>query len=173
MTVPVGGLRARLIRDSLYHMVNDALIALGWFGTPRQYKPIDFRYAQYNHNEPIAINTLALADEVRHNAEMEMGSILSEHRWTMYLDFFGESDALSVHLINDCKDILEGRMPSIGRDNNTFIAYDYTQATPPSFAGCEIESCVIDRARDFRKPWEEHWYSLQFEVIDYYGTEAG
>lgn len=173
MTTPVGGLRHRLIRDSLFHMVHDSLNALHWFDTGRPYAPITFRYGTYNHQESIDVNTLALADETHSDVDIELGTLLSEHRWVCYLDFFGDSDALALHIIGDVKDILEGRFPSIGRGTPNFIAYDYTHATPPPFATIEIEGCVIDRAREFHKPWEEHWYSCQFQLVDYYGDESG
>jgi len=39
---PVGGFRARLIKDNLYNTINDGLAALGWFDSGRAHKAVEF-----------------------------------------------------------------------------------------------------------------------------------
>lgn len=168
----VGGLRARLIRDSVFRMIRDSLDSLNWLDpAPLTHKPITMKAADVPMNEEIAPNTIALADEDTSESEYELGSNMSEHRWTFYVDFYAENDTIGLHLINDVKAILGGRMPSIGRRSPSCDIYDYTQATPPRIFTVEIEDILLDRGHDFPQPWLRYWYSCRFEVVDHYGDE--
>jgi hypothetical protein len=169
----VGGLRARLIFDSLANMLETALDDLGWFDSGRQHRPINFRTVEYDPDQEIPLNSLIICDLGTSNSYEEMGSLLSEHVWGFFVDFYGEDKAISMHMIRDVQAILEGRMPSIGRYNNTFKVYDYTQATPSEIFTCEIENVDVDRAHDFPKPWQKFWYSCAFSVLDYHSDEFG
>lgn len=171
MTIHVGGLRSRLVKDSLYSMINDALTDLGWFSSGRQHAPIHFRSFPLHEEEEVDINSLALSDEDLVVVEQELGSIFSEHDWQFYLDFYAEDNALGIHMAHDLEAILTGRFPSIGRGESRFPVYDYTEATPSIFTYCEIEEVIVDRARGFPKPWQKFWYVVSFSVLDYYGTE--
>lgn len=172
MTTITGGLRLRLVRQSLYEMINDALDQLNWFDGTRPHLPVTFEAKSQNHEEQIVLNTGALSDDNMLSDDIELGSHLSEHRWSFYVDFFGESDALGLHFIGDVKGILEGRINSIGRSDPSFSVYDYRQATPSIIATCQIQDVVTDRAHGFLKPWLEHWYAAQFTVVDVYGDET-
>jgi len=167
----VGGLRARLIRESLYHMIDNALTALGWYDSGRPHEPIDFKSYPVDWNEEIALNTLSLADEDMTDREDELGSSLTENRWVFYVDFFGENDALALQLVRDIRDICGGRFPSIGRTGSTFTVYDYRQATPPALFSCDIEDIETDRARNFPQSWLKHWQTCRLTVIDHYADE--
>lgn len=167
----VGGLRARLIRESLYQTVKESLIDLDWLNPTNPISPIQFVPRPQNQNEQIEINTLALSDENETGIELELGSQLTEHRWQMYLDFFAEDDSIGLHLIRDIKDVLEGRMTFIGRYDPSFQVYDYRQATPPLIFTCQIENVSVDKAHGFLKPWLEHWYACAFTVVDTYSRD--
>lgn len=171
MTQIVGGLRARLIRESLYQMINTALDDLGWFDAGRPHQPVTFEASSKNQQEQIAMNTAALGDDNSSGEDIELGSQLSEERWFMYVDFYAESDALGVHFARDLKDILEGRITAIGRDDPSFTVYDWRQATPVSLFVCQIEEVAVDKAHGFLKPWLEHWYSTSFVVVDTYSRD--
>lgn len=173
MTTIVGGLRARLIRESLFHKLDTALTSLGWFDPTRPHSPITFVQKKYNQSEPILINSIGLSDEsTSDDAEVELGSNLSEDRWTMYVDFFAESDAIGLHLIRDVRDVLLGKMPSISCGDPSFDVFNYTQATPSIIFRCQIENIMIDRPDTFLHPWLEHWYACQFVVVDQYLDEV-
>lgn len=170
-TIIVGGLRARLIKDSLYHCVHDSLAALGWFDPGRRHTPLTFTGTTIDRNVSIPFNTLALSDESLHESEEELGSQFALHRTVYYCDFYAENAEIAKHVINDVRDILGGRMSTIGRDDPHVDVYDYSQATPPHIFSVQIENLVVDRAHDFPKPWLVHWYALRFDVLDYYGNE--
>lgn len=170
MTI-VGGLRVRLIRDSLYAMVEDALTDLGWMNPARQHTPINMIDTEVPFDQEIPFNTLSMSWLDNFNNEWEMGSRLTEFRHNVYFDFYAEDDVLGLQMAHDLAAIFEGRFPSIGRTNNYFSVYDYSQATPPEIAVCEIEDVSVDKARDFPKPWQRHWWAVNLSVLDYHGTE--
>lgn len=172
MTQPTGGLRKRLVRESLYVMLREALDDLHWFDSGRQHAPIEFNSEPVDPQEKVPINTLAISDEDDSNTEMELGSNLTESSWTFYVDFFAEKDSLGLHLISDVADILAGRMASIGRSDPSFDVYDWTQATPTVLFTCQIEDVFRDKAVTWEKPHQRHWYSVRLQVLDYYGNET-
>jgi len=168
----VGGIRSRLIRDSTFRMLRDCLDVLGWFDTGRKHKPVTMRYSAVPMGTEVPPNTIALADENVAENEEELGSNLASHRWTMYVDFYAENETIGMHLINDIKAILGGRIPSIGRVGPFVKVYDYTQATPRQIFIVDVENIQVDRAHDFPHHWLRYWYSCQFVLVDYYGDET-
>jgi hypothetical protein len=173
VTVYVGGLRQRLIQDSLWNMITNSLDALGWLDPGRPHEPLHLRPKPVPLDEEIQLNTLALSDENITERDEELGSLLAEHRQTFYVDFFAENESIGKHLINDIRAIIGGRFGSVGRTRPAFSVYDYTQATPTALFDCELEDIVVDRARDFPKPWQRFWYVCRFDVVDHYGDEEG
>lgn len=171
----VGGLRARLIRDSVYRALYNALDDLGWFNPSASHSPVTFPANSFPPDVEVPINTIGLVDDREFSEPIELGSILSERAWTMMVDFFGEDDALSLHLIRDVKDILEGRMPSIGRNEPIIDVYDFTDSalSPPKIFTVEIEDVRVDKAHDFPQPWMRFWRSCEFLVVDAYTDESG
>lgn len=169
----VGGLRGRLIRESLFQMLNDGLNELGWFDAGQPYSQIHFVSKQQNQNEQIAINTAALSDENDTERDVELGSTLTEQIWSMYVDFFAEDDAIGLHFIKDVRDILRGRFTlTTSKSGPNFDVFDYRQDVPPILFSCEVQNVDVHRANGFLKPWLEHWYAVSFEVVDYYNTES-
>ena len=150
-------------------MIRAALTDLGWFDTGRAHLPVLFVAETVDPMTEVTLNTLALADEDISDFELEMGSLLSEHRWTFWVDFYAENKSIGIELIGDVRAILEGRLSSIDRGRPIFQVYDYDQATPTVIFTCEIEDVSVDRARDFPNPWQKNWYSCVFEIVDSYG----
>lgn len=174
MATVVGGLRARYIRESLFRMIEASLMDLGWWDSSHDLTiPLKWEAGPRNQDQQIEQNTATLSDENTTGDEIELGSQLSENVWTMYIDFFADSDALGLHFIRDMQDILRGRFTAIGRNDTVFPVFDYSQATPPIIFYCDIQNVFVDRAHGFLKPWLEHWYSCSFEVIDTYDSDDG
>lgn len=172
MSTIVGGLRARLIRDSIYHCIYEALANLGWFDTGRQHRAIVFTGTIVDQATEIPLNTIGLSDEDLIESDFELGSTGVETRWTYYVDFFAEDDVIGKHLIHDVRDIVGGRMSSIGRADASIEIFNYTEATPSVFTVVDIENAIVDRAVDFPKAWLKHWYTCRFDVVDHYYDEA-
>ncbi len=166
MTVIEGGLRIRLIRDALFDLVQDSLTDLGWFDAGRQHQPVRFLPEPLNWDEPIELNTITLTMNDVNTTDVEMGSLLGEERWEVYIDFFCESEAFALHIVNDVRDALRGKLPSIGRTRPTLSVLDRTLATPVEIFTCEIEDVVVDRANNFNRPWMRYLYSIRLDVVD-------
>lgn len=169
MSNVVGGVRSRLIRQSLYTMLSEALEALGWSDTSTF--DLTFIDAPFGNDDVITLNTLALSSDDIVGDEVELGSNLEEERWTHYLDFYASKESLAMHLAHDLRDILRGKMASINRNDSTLTVYDWRAATPPELFTVFIEDVVCEPIRDGTKPWQKHWYVIRFDTVDTYGDE--
>lgn len=171
MTIYVGGVRYRLIRDSLISMITTSLGALGWFDAGRQHLPLNVVTSEVPEGEEVPLNTLAFTDDDLDSSEEELGSNFAEHAWSWYIDFYAENNSVGVHLIQDVKAILDGRFPSIGRTGPILPVYDYTMATPTVAFTCEIEDVSTHKAHGFSKVYQRHWHGCSFTLLDYHGSE--
>lgn len=169
--VVVGGLRVRLIIMSFQQMLRDSLEALGWFDDGRQHQAINFVVRPAEWEDKVDFNSIAVTCEDVSDIDAELGSNLTDDTWTFSVDIYCEDDAVGIHLINDIKDILRGKMPSIGRTGPILGVFDYKAATPSQIFRCDIERVVVDRARGFTKAWQQHWWACRCDVIDTYGDE--
>jgi hypothetical protein len=167
-----GGLRARLIRDSFYNMIHHSLDQLGWFDTNRDHIPINMVPKEVSLDEEISLNTLSVSADTASLTQWEMGSNLEENRQLYYVDFYAEDDSIGTHMIFDVRDILSGKMSSIGRFTNVFTVYDYTLATPVPIFDCELDNVTVSRSRNPSKTWQKFWYSIQLSVLDYYSDDT-
>ncbi len=171
MTDYVGGFRYRLIHESLYRMIEDSLDQLNWFDGQPGRENVRMIPEPLPLQVEIPMNTIALVDLDMIDDDDELGSDLSEVRWTFYLDFYAADKSIGIHLINDVRDILKGKMSSIGRTGANFGVYDYDLATPSIVFYCEIEDVIIDKADSTPQPWLKNWYTCRFDVVDnYYGA---
>lgn len=164
-----GGTRYRLIYDSLYYMVSDALNDLGWFDEHPSRKTVNFVYEPVENLEEVQLNTLAIADSDMTDTPFEIGSNLGEIDWTIYIDFYAENKSIGIDLVNDIRDILKGRMPNIGRTHPVLEVLDYRLATPTEAFHCYVEEVVIDKAIGFEDPYRRHWYTVRLVLQDHYG----
>lgn len=169
MTI-VGGLRSRLVFDSVANAIKDGMAELGWFDVGRAHKPITFLTDAISADEEVQLTTVALIDGSTFDTEAEMGnSRLSETSYSFYLDIYAEAAALGRALANDVRDLIMGRHG--GRTGATIAIYDYQIATPTQFGYVEVERISIFREPNPSKPWEKNWFTVRFEVIDYYSPE--
>jgi hypothetical protein len=167
----VGGLRSRLIFDSTFRLISDGLTALGWFDPARRHAPVNLVDEPPDTEREVPLNTLALSDENVSGTAWELGSNLAEKIRFFYVDLYAESDSLGKHLIGDVADLLEGRFASIGRTGPTVDVYDFRQATPSVVATCDVVNLRVDRAHGWTKEWLRNWFSIQFQLVDFYGED--
>jgi len=170
-TTYTGGLRARLIIDSVWYELERILTALGWFDSGRQHLPIQMIDEDPTDRDKVDFNTLALVPSHIRDEEIELGSILSDHERTFYIDFYAENQSVGEHLIYDLKDALQGRMATINRGQPTVTVMDYSLATPVQAFIVEIDDVNVQRAHTYSYPWQKFWYSIQFVTIDTYDGE--
>lgn len=169
--VPVGGLRTRLILRSFQEMVQSSLDALGWFDLNRRHQPLNFIVRPPDWAETVDFNSIAITCEDVTDDDAELGSNLTDDTWTFSVDVYCEKDSVGISLIGDVRDILRGKIPSIGRTGPILPVIDYQATTPSQIFVCDIERVTVDRARNFPKAWQQHWWAARCDVIDTYGDE--
>lgn len=168
MTFIDGGLRARLIRDSLEALVRSGLEARGWFDAGRRHAPIVLIPEPNDWDEPIEPNSLAITGGDSADDPFELGSTATEDRWTFYIDFYAEDESVGTDVSGDVRDLLRGQLPSIGRTNSTLPVLDFRQATPSQVFSCDIDDVVLDRGRGFNQPWLRWWFTVRVDIVDEY-----
>jgi len=172
-----GGVRARFIYDSLWYMLKGSLGLLGWFnptvtdippGT-RQNLPVQFLARQLDWTQPITLNTLAFAPDDVSSEEKELGSIMMEDVWVYYCDIFAESEAISLQLAGDMKDILWGKMSAVGRTfGPTVDILDLDQPGHYKIGYVEIANVTATRSPNVAQRWQQFLRVVRFEVCDWY-----
>jgi len=166
----VGGLRDRLILESLRYHVNGGLNYLGWLGTGRPHLPVQLITEPIEPLTEILPNVISICEEGVDEIEAETGSNLTEFRWQYAIDIYAESSAVGRHLWGDVKSILEGRFSSYsGRPQISVL--DWSAATPTQIFVCQIENVVGGRQRNYQKSFEKYWWTLVFELIDFYASD--
>lgn len=168
----VGGLRSRLIKDNFHLMIREALGLLGWFDPGRQHLPINMVADSVPEGEEIPFNTLVVSAEDADDAAVEMGSNFTEDSRLYWIDFYAENDVVGEHLIFDVRDILRGKIGSIGRSAPVLRVLDLTTADRDLLFHCELEDIGVARAHNFPERWRRHWYSARCVIVDAYGDES-
>lgn len=171
MTI-VGGLRARLLTDSLFALVEDGLEILGWLDVDRSHRPVRLQAEPPPRNEPIEPNLVAIQIASIVNEEIEVGSWLTTDTATAYVNVYAESDSFGVDISNDLRDLLRGRLPSDG--TGTFPIFDYRQATPPIIGYFNVRDVgALRNVSVSEDSWMRHWFRVRCELEDtYYSTEG-
>lgn len=165
MTVVEGGLRDRLVFESFHTMVKTALTDLGWFEPGRKHAPVVFRTTAVPEGEQIPANTVAVSSEDLDDSPGEIGSTLTEDRTVVWVDFYAESDALGRHLIGDVRDVLRGKMPSIGRTDPSFVVLDFTVVAPhPELFLVGIEDVAVERSHS--PTAQRHWFAVTCSLVE-------
>ena len=168
MTEYIGGLRLRLIKDSFYYMLKDSLTELGWFDSRHTQKPVTLIPEQVNTQIEIKPNVIGVASENLDGREMEMGSNLAENTWEMYIDILAEDEAIGVHLSGDIFDILRGKISAISRTRQSFEVKDLYPNQDTTIFTCQLENIVLNRVRDWERPYNKYWWVIGCEIIDTY-----
>ena len=165
-----GGLRDRMVWTSMFNMVVESLDLLGWLDDPvaaaLDHAQVQVRMTPWPEGQPIPPNTVVIMPEDIDYLGLETGSNAEIRNRVFLIDIYAEDHIVGRHLSGDISAILRGRMPSIGRDRAVLDVYDYTQATPPVVAVCDIENVRDERAHSTTHPWEQCWYSVMCVIED-------
>lgn len=172
MSELVGGLRSRLVRDSLLAFFHQGLEELGWLDSGRRHQPIKLIYRPNSWNEIIEPNLVALSsDEEPPPLSVEMGSGLMSIAVDFELHMYTESESLGLDLSGDMKDYLRGRVGSWQKP--IIPLQDLRQATPPVFGYASVNTDSIQIVREatrYDKPWLINWFILAFTLVDTYDS---
>lgn len=168
-----GGLRARLIRDNIYDVVNDGLTELGYMDANRNHRSVTVRSTPVPNSEEAQPNLVVVTAEDVFENYNEMGSIFADHTWLYYVDVYAEDNILGMQLGADVRDILQGRLTTVSRIGPSIDVYDLrvNAATPHRLFSVDIEEVDLNKSRFFEKPFQEHWWMVDFRVVDSYTTD--
>lgn len=175
-----GGLRSRLIADSVRLTIIAGLTALGWFdGTvydnppgPRRHRPLRYVPRPVSWDDPLYANALAISTDDIYDAPLGLGGEV-EDTFEMWIDVFAESDALGWQLAMDVRDLLLGKFPDLGRVAPVVDIYDLRQPTPSAFTQVGVAEVRVDRAEGEARQWQAHWFMVRVDLEDDYADEAG
>lgn len=174
-----GGLRTRLIVDSVRVMIIAGLEQLGWFDStvydtppgPRTHQPFHYITRPYNWDIEIIPNSLAINSEDVSDTPLGLGGDY-EDTIELYLDLFAQDDELGWHVIGDIRDLILGKNPELGRISPMVDVYDFRQATPAPFTQVELTDVRIDRAQGEARDWQRHWFMIRINAVDDYADEG-
>lgn len=156
--MPQGGLRDRLIHQSLMNNLEAELTTLGWFDAGREHAPIVMVDEFPNDNDEVVFNTLAFSMGDGAGVDRELGNNDETHELIFFVDFFAENDSVGRHLRGDVYEFF--------RANAAQPVYDYS-TDDSQFGTVEIFQDI-----EKRKPeravtkWQKHWYVVSFTVVD-------
>jgi hypothetical protein len=132
MSVYEGGLLDRVVFDSFVRMVRESLDQLGWFDVAASGRtPLTLLTTPVEFHDEIPTNAAIIQFEDHYDDPGEIGSTLTFDRTMAWVDIYPESLALGRHLAGDVRDILRGKMPSIGRDDPSFEVLDLPGGVDP------------------------------------------
>lgn len=168
MTV-VGSRRVLYIRDSLYYVVNNVLVQLGWMTpNPGVRKDVKFITEPLENREKIEPNIIGMSLEDVFSYEMETGSTLERDEWSVFFDVYAENEDVGQALANDIRDILRGKFASLGRDSTEFDVVDPSLATPSVIFTCDLVDIDIARKREWDRTYKKFWWTVGATILDDY-----
>lgn len=171
MTV-TGGLRLRLLVDSLHQATTDALRDLGWFDAGRMHLPITVLSGPNDlPGEPI--NVLVIGVESLETTWIEMGSDLNTDRLAVDCVFYAEHDTVGIHLINDLRDAMRGRITSHFTLAGSFPLLDFRLATPTPIGYAQVVAATSNRRMPTSsQDYQRHIHTLECVIHDTYYAEG-
>lgn len=168
MTNIVGGLRDRLIIEAVRDHVEDALDELGWLTPSTGRLDVTVLVQEVDPSDPIEPNLVAIFADDQDSAENELGTNRTEMTRSFWVDVYGEDESIGEHLSGDIRDVLLGKMPSIGYDRPIIPVFDARQATPPILFYCDVEDVEKERGHNPANDTQRHWWSVSFTLVDSY-----
>ena len=155
-----GGLRDRMIHESVLTAIETDLTTRGWFAAGRYHGPITVIDEYPDDEAEVALNTLAVSMGDGDGLSLEMGSTAEEHDQAMFVDFYAESDALGRHVSGDIYAFL--------KKVRRIQVFDFSVASPTAefFVQIEEEDVIKRRGATVTTAWKKHWYVVAFTVTD-------
>jgi hypothetical protein len=166
----VAGLRDRLLKDSFFALVQQALSVLGWLDPGRQHRPLTLTSEPNHWDVPVTPNTVTVDFTGSSVSEWEVGSRLTSDLHIGYVEIYAENDSLGTHLANDLRDWLRGRLhPQPGV---TFPIFDFSQgSTPPVIGHMDIGAVsALRNVAANEDVWIRHWFRVRCEIRDTYAS---
>jgi hypothetical protein len=163
-----GGLRARYLHDSLIYLVRTGLAEQGWFDPGRSHTPIKFLHQPVPWDEPVELNTLMLGPRNREGRYVEVGTTLTTDTIVVSVDFYAAGDTIGLHVTNDIRDILRGRIGTVSH-LGSFSLYDFNQPTPTVIGhAVTVEATASRLPVRLGQEYTRHWHVVDVVIEDTY-----
>jgi hypothetical protein len=174
-----GGLRSRLIIDSVRFAVISTLQQRGWFDPTifdsppgvRRHQPLSYISRPVEWSKPVTSNSVAITAEDIYDEPIGFGRDEVEDRFEIYVDVFAQDDPLGWQVAYDIRDSLMGKNPELGSLGPQIDVYDFRQPTPAPFTTVDIAEIRVDRSEGEAREWHRHWFMVYFAVEDDYSDE--
>ncbi len=152
-----GGLRDRMVIESVREQITDHLNTLGWFDGGRYHEPLVLVEEFPDDNDEVVVNTVAFSVEDATGRDLEMGSNAEDHSTMFFVDMFMEDDSVGWHLSGDIYAYL--------KVNKNLDVFDYENAKVVDFT-VSIEG--VDRRKPKRatQAWMKYWFTVSFDALD-------
>lgn len=149
-----GGLRDRMMLESVLRAVEGQLQSLGWFGTNRQHLPLTIVDEYPGESDEVALNTIAVSMGTKYRQLAEMGSTASEVMMPVFIDIYAQNDGLGRHISGDISDFIHVQ--------GGVQVYDYDHATPTAEFVIELVENTLRTVRDenITRAYQKHWYTV-------------
>lgn len=158
-----GGLRDRMLIESLGNHIETHLNSLGWFDAGREHEAINMITGFPRDTDDVPLNTVAFTVEVAAGEDAEMGSRAEVHATAFFVDMFMENDAIGWHLSGDIYHFL--------KKNPVLAVYDYTDDLEP--VDFHVQLSDVDRRKPTRatNPWQRYWFTVSCIAEDFRSNE--
>jgi hypothetical protein len=172
-----GGLRSRLILDSVRFAVITTLEHRGWFEPTvydnppgvRRHQPFRYIARPVDWSDDIRPNAIAISSEDISDDDLGFGGEV-EDILELYIDLFAQDDSLGWQVAYDIRDSVLGKFD--GAAGPQIDVYDFRQATPAPFTTVDVDLIEVDRSQGEARQWQRHWFMLHLVVLDDYDDEA-
>jgi hypothetical protein len=152
-----GGLRDRMLAESIREQIVAHLDSLGWFDSNRYHSPLIIVSAFPDDTAEVELNTVAFSMDDADGRDLEMGSLAEEHLSVLFVDMFMEDDSVGWHLSGDVYAYL--------KKNRLLEVYDYENAKLLDFT-VEIERVNRSRPTRVTQAWQKYWHIVSFAAVD-------
>lgn len=155
-----GGLRDRMLLESVMKDIVADLTARGWFNVNSNYAPFTIVDEYPDDKDEVDLNTIAFSlGDSRTNAT-ELGSKAETIYVPIFVDMFAESDGLGRHVVGDIHEFVQKQ--------GQFDVRDYRDPVPPTEYVVQLVEGSIERSKPTRavNSWQKHWHIVAFVLTE-------
>lgn len=165
-----GGALDRAVFESFVLHVRTGLEDLGWVGSPSTGKTqFTFRSKPFRRHEEITPNTIVAAVETTDPYAAEIGSNATINEHSGWIDIYTDTQhqfgqAVATEVAGDVRDMLLGKMSSIGYTEPVFPLFDFTVQPPEQIGWCELED--VHQEKDAVGDPKFHWSAVNVTIVE-------
>jgi len=155
-----GGLRDRMLLESILQDIKADLVARGWFTLGREHGPITIVDEYPDDKAEVELNTIAFSLGDTNSTSTELGSKAETLYVPVFIDMFAENDGLGRHVVGD----IHSHVQDVGQ----FDVLDYRDPSPPVEFRVQLVDGSIERSKPTRavNSWQKHWHVVGFVVTE-------